>query len=231
MKREELDDESRAAARGSGPGLRANPLGKASRRLAKRAFDLLACVPLFLLVFLWMWPLLALLIKLTSPGPVFFRQERWGLDGRPFICYKFRSMVCESRDIDENGRYRQARRDDERVTPLGRFLRRNNLDELAQFINVLRGEMSLVGPRPHPTPMNLEMQDLVPAYRLRQRVVPGITGWAQVNGLRGETGDMVLLRRRVEADIWYIENWSFRLDLRIVLLSVLVMLRGDANAY
>jgi len=140
-------------------------------------------------------------------------------------------MVRESRDIDENGCYQQARQNDWRVTPLGRLLRRSNLDEFAQVINVFKGEMSFVGPRPHPASMNLECMNLIQNYQQRHLVKPGITGWAQINGLRGETHDIESLRRRVEHDIWYIENWSFWLDIKIVLLSVKLMLRGDPRAY
>ncbi len=211
--------------------VRAVPLDQAHLRVLKRIFDLLASLLAFLLVFSWLWPLLALLIKATSPGPVFFRQERWGEKNRRFLCWKFRSMVAESRDMDENGRYLQARRDDPRVTRFGSFLRRSNLDELPQFINILKGDMSLVGPRPHPTPMNLEASETIRNYQWRHLVRPGITGWAQVNGFRGETSDPAMLRRRVEADIWYIENWSFALDLKIILLSGWAMFKRDPNAY
>jgi putative colanic acid biosynthesis UDP-glucose lipid carrier transferase len=211
--------------------IRANPLEQMHVRLLKRFFDLLFTLLLFIFVFSWLWPLLALLIKLTSPGPVFFKQERWGIKNARIICYKFRSMVRESRDVDANGHYQQASRDDPRVTRLGRFLRHSNLDELPQFFNVLKGDMSVVGPRPHPTPMNLEAKDSIRHYQLRHLVKPGITGWAQVNGLRGETGDEEMLRKRVEADIWYIENWSFSLDLRIIWLSIWLMLKGDPEAY
>jgi putative colanic acid biosynthesis UDP-glucose lipid carrier transferase len=207
------------------------PLEKNLGRFLKKCFDLSIATLLFIFFFSWLWPLLALLIKISSPGPVFFKQERWGIKNKRFLCYKFRSMVRESRDIDENGRYQQTRRNDWRVTPLGRFLRRSNLDELAQFINVLKGEMSVVGPRPHPTPMNLEIKDSIPNYQLRHLIKPGITGWAQVNGLRGETDSLDLLRRRVEADIWYIENWSIWLDIKIVGLSIWLMLTGDPRAY
>jgi putative colanic acid biosynthesis UDP-glucose lipid carrier transferase len=211
--------------------LQAFPLGNPLGCFFKRCFDLLMTALLFIFFFSWLWPLLALLIKITSPGPVFFKQERWGVQNRPFVCYKFRSMVWESRDIDENGRYQQASRNDWRVTPLGRFLRRSNLDELAQFVNVLKGEMSVVGPRPHPTPMNLEVKDSIRNYQLRHLIKPGITGWAQVNGLRGETRDADLLCKRVEADIWYIENWSFLLDIKIVGISIWLMITGDSWAY
>ncbi len=211
--------------------LRAHPLEGIGRRIAKRLFDLAFSAFLFLAVFTWLWPLLALLIKRSSPGPVFFKQERWGIKNKRIECYKFRSMVWESRDVDEKGRYQQAKIGDPRITRLGRFLRRNNLDELPQFLNVLKGEMSVVGPRPHPTPMNLEAKDSIQHYQMRHLIKPGITGWAQVNGLRGETRNPELLRKRVEADIWYIENWSFWLDLKIIWRSLWVMLRGDPHAY
>lgn len=211
--------------------VRAVPLEQAHLRLLKRAFDLLVSLPAFLLIFSWLWPLLALLIKATSPGPVFFKQERWGEKNKRFLCYKFRSMVQGSRDVDENGHYQQARRNDPRVTRLGSFLRRSNLDELPQFINILRGDMSLIGPRPHPTPMNLEATETIHNYQWRHLVKPGISGWAQVNGFRGETSDPEMLCRRVHADIWYIENWSFALDLKIVWLSLKAMCKPDPNAY
>jgi putative colanic acid biosynthesis UDP-glucose lipid carrier transferase len=211
--------------------IRAVPLEQAHLRLLKRAFDLLVALLAFLLIFSWLWPLLALLIKATSPGPVFFKQERWGEKNKRFLCYKFRSMVQGSRDVDENGHYQQARRDDPRVTRLGSFLRRSNLDELPQFINILRGDMSLIGPRPHPTPMNLEATETIHNYQWRHLVKPGISGWAQVNGFRGETSDPEMLCRRVQADIWYIENWSFALDLKILWLSLRAMCIYDPNAY
>lgn len=212
-------------------GIPTFPLQKPLARLLKKSLDLALSAFMFVFVFSWLWPLLALLVKLTSPGPVFFRQERWGRGDRPFICYKFRSMVRESHDVDENGRYQQATRNDWRVTRVGRFLRRRNLDELAQFINVLKGEMSVIGPRPHPTPMNLEFKDTFPGYEMRHLVKPGITGWAQINGLRGETRDTEMLRRRVAADIWYIGNWSLGLDLKIFWRSILAMFKQNPNAY
>ena len=211
--------------------IRANPMEQMHWRLLKRSCDLIFTLLLFVGVFSWLWPLLALLIKISSPGPVFFKQERWGIKNERIICYKFRSMVKESRDVDENGRYRQATRDDSRITRLGNFLRRSNLDELPQFINVLKGEMSLIGPRPHPTPMNQEIKNSICNYQLRHLIKPGITGWAQVNGFRGETRDPEMLRKRVEADIWYIENWSILLDIKIVLLSIWLMFKGDPRAY
>jgi putative colanic acid biosysnthesis UDP-glucose lipid carrier transferase len=211
--------------------IRANPLEHLHWRFLKRSFDLALTLLLFVAVFSWLWPLLILLIRMTSPGPAFFKQERWGKKNARIICYKFRSMVRESRDVDADGRYQQATRADKRITRLGGFLRRSNLDELPQFINVLKGEMSVVGPRPHPTPMNLEIQDSVRQYHLRHLVNPGITGWAQVNGFRGETSDPEALRKRVEYDIWYIENWSLFLDIKIVLSSIWLMFKVDARAF
>jgi putative colanic acid biosynthesis UDP-glucose lipid carrier transferase len=211
--------------------IRANPLEQLHWRLLKRSCDLIFTLALFIGVFSWLWPLLILLIRISSPGPAFFKQERWGIKNARIVCYKFRSMVKESRDVDENGHYQQATRTDKRITRVGSFLRRSNLDELPQFINVLKGEMSVVGPRPHPTPMNLEIKDSVRHYHLRHLIKPGITGWAQINGFRGETSDQDLLRKRVEFDIWYIENWSILLDIRIVWLSIWLMLKGDPKAY
>ncbi len=211
--------------------IRSNPLEQLHWRLLKRSGDLGLTLLLFAAVFSWLWPLLILLIKMSSPGPVFFKQERWGIKNTPIVCYKFRSMIQESRDVDANGRYQQATRFDKRITKLGAFLRRSNLDELPQFINVLKGDMSVVGPRPHPTPMNLEVKDSIRHYHLRHLIKPGITGWAQINGFRGETADPDLLNKRVEFDLWYIENWSMALDIRIILSSIWLMLKGDPRAY
>jgi putative colanic acid biosynthesis UDP-glucose lipid carrier transferase len=155
---------------------------------------------------------LAVLVKRSSPGPVLFRQERLGIDGRPFHVYKFRTMRVHQADG-----VKQAERLDPRVTRVGAFLRRTSLDELPQFLNVLRGEMSVVGPRPHALEHNEIYKELIDRYMLRHRVKPGITGWAQINGLRGQTDTVEKMRKRIEYDIYYIRNWSFRLDLRIIL--------------
>ena len=159
---------------------------------------------------------IALLVKSTSAGPVLFRQTRYGIGGKPIQVLKFRSMtVCEDGpDVP------QARRNDPRVTRVGGFLRRTSLDELPQFINVLRGEMSIVGPRPHAVAHNEFYRRKVKGYMLRHKVKPGITGWAQVNGWRGETDDMIKMEKRVAHDLWYIRNWSFWLDIKIILLTV-----------
>jgi len=176
-----------------------------------------------------LWPLMlaiALGVKLESPGPVLFRQRRYGLDGEEFKVFKFRSMtVC-----DDGERIVQARRDDPRVTRLGAFLRRYSLDELPQLLNVLGGSMSVVGPRPHAVAQNEEYRRLIQGYMIRHKVKPGITGWAQVNGLRGETRSLDRMRLRIEHDIDYMRRWSMALDLRIMLRTALVVLK-DPNAY
>ena len=202
-------------------------------RLLKRGFDIFATILLFIFVFSWLWPLIGLIIKLTSPGPVFYKQERWGRDNRHFITYKFRSMRTDHcGENDENGKFQQVIKNDPRVTKIGKFLRKTNLDELPQFWNVLKGgEMSIVGPRPHPTPLNLESKDKVNLYMLRHLVKPGITGWAQVNGFRGETKELSKMQKRIDHDIWYIENWSFWLDIQIIFLTLWNMIKGDPNAY
>ena len=196
----------------------------------KRAFDI--CLTLFIFIaFSWLFVLISILIKVTSQGPVLFKQERWGLKNRKITCYKFRSMKVQASEVDENGKFMQATRDDRRVTSIGRFLRKTNLDELPQCINVLIGNMSFVGPRPHATPLHIEARETVEHYMLRQMVKPGITGWAQVNGCRGETRFSGQMQKRVDMDIWYIENYSFWLDCQIIFQTMMNMIKGDKNAY
>jgi putative colanic acid biosynthesis UDP-glucose lipid carrier transferase len=170
--------------------------------------------------------LIALGVKLSSPGPVLFKQRRYGLDGEEILVYKFRSM----RVMEDGAVIRQATRDDERTTPLGRFLRRTSLDELPQFINVLQGRMSVVGPRPHAVSHNEQYRKLIDGYMVRHKVKPGVTGWAQVNGFRGETDTVEKMEKRVEYDLAYVRNWSLRLDLVIILKTILVVFR-DQRAY
>lgn len=212
--------------------VRTDRLNELQWRLLKRGFDTGFTLLIFILVFSWLWPVIIILIKISSPGPVFFKQERWGRNNKKFMAYKFRSMIPESKDVDENGKFNQATKDDPRITKFGKFIRKTNLDELPQFINVLLGQMSIVGPRPHPTPLNEESKDKFRKYLLRHLAKPGITGWAQVNGFRGETtSDPRKMEERVKHDIWYIENWSVWLDIRIIMLTVVLMLKGDKNAY
>ena len=152
-------------------------------------------------------------IKLSSPGPAIFKQQRLGYNGKPFKVYKFRSMEVHD---EKEGQITQAQMNDPRVTALGNFLRKTSLDELPQFYNVLQGRMSIVGPRPHALAHNEHYKDLIESYMQRHKVKPGITGWAQVNGLRGQTDTIEKMQKRVEHDLWYINNWSLLLDLKII---------------
>jgi exopolysaccharide biosynthesis polyprenyl glycosylphosphotransferase len=168
----------------------------------------------------------ALLIKITSPGPVLFRQTRNGFNGRAFRIYKFRSM----RVLDDGPCVLQATRDDPRVTAIGKWLRKTSIDELPQLFNVLNGDMSLVGPRPHAAAHNSQYEQLIGNYAYRHHVKPGITGWAQINGYRGETREIALMEKRVEHDLWYINNWSVWLDVKIILRTAVIAF-GRQTAY
>jgi putative colanic acid biosynthesis UDP-glucose lipid carrier transferase len=211
--------------------VRALPLDKIENQALKRTFDILFSLCFFVLLGSWLMPLIALAIRLTSKGPIIFKQERWGLNNEKIVCYKFRTMVHNSADIDQDGMYNQATKDDPRVTPIGALLRKTNMDELPQFWNVLLGNMSVVGPRPHPTPLNLESMHTVDNYMLRHIVLPGITGWAQVNGFRGETRKEGAMQQRVDFDLYYIHRWTFWFDCQIILQTVINIIRGDQNAY
>ncbi len=205
--------------------LRSEPLDHRMSRMAKRAFDIVFSVAVIVGVISWLFPILALLVKLSSPGPVFFKQTRLGEGKKKFSCYKFRSMRM-------NGQAdKQATKNDPRVTRVGAFLRKSNLDEMPQFFNVLIGQMSVVGPRPHPLRLNDQFRDIIDKYMVRHFVRPGITGWAQVQGFRGETRTPELMEKRVDLDVWYLENWSFLLDLKIVVKTVTNMFRKDEMAY
>ena len=169
---------------------------------------------------------IALAVKLTSPGPIIFKQRRYGLDGEEIYVYKFRSMtVCE-----DGGVIRQAQKNDARLTSIGGFLRKTSLDELPQFINVLQGRMSIVGPRPHAIAHNELYRKVIKGYMIRHKVKPGITGWAQVSGYRGETESVEKMQKRVEYDLEYLRNWSLRFDTYIIFKTVWV-LTGQKNAY
>ncbi|HEX6015522.1 MAG TPA: undecaprenyl-phosphate glucose phosphotransferase [Geminicoccaceae bacterium] len=172
----------------------------------------------------------AVLVRAGSPGPALYRQRRYGFDNRPIEVLKFRTMYVERCDGADTGEVVMARRQDPRVTPIGRLLRRTSLDELPQFLNVLKGEMSIVGPRPHAVAHNERYAGLIDGYLARHRVKPGITGWAQVNGLRGEAETLARMQERVRYDLHYIENWSLLLDLRIILCTLLVGF-SHPNAY
>lgn len=207
------------------------PLDKKVNKIAKRLFDFIFSFVFFVTLGIFLFPILAIIIKLTSKGPVFFLQERWGHNNKKITCYKFRSMIKDSTDIDEQGNYNQAQKNDPRVTWIGKFLRKTNLDELPQFWNVLLGNMSVVGPRPHPTPLNIESMETIENYMLRHIVVPGITGLAQVNGCRGETKTKEEMQRRINFDLYYIHRWNFWLDIQIIIQTIVNIFRGDQNAY
>lgn len=206
--------------------LREEPLQYPLNRFVKRTFDIVFSLAFLLTLFPVIFVVVALVIKITSPGPVFFVQERTGKKGKTFKCLKFRTMKV-NKDADTV----QAVKNDPRVTRFGAFLRKSNIDELPQFINVLIGDMSIVGPRPHMLKHTVEYSALIEKYMLRHLAKPGITGWAQVNGYRGETKELYQMEKRVEYDVWYIENWSFFLDLKIIYLTVANMIKGEKNAY
>jgi len=169
---------------------------------------------------------IALGVKLTSPGPALFRQRRYGLDGREIVVYKFRSMTV----AEDGAVVTQATKNDQRVTPFGAFLRRTSLDELPQFINVLQGRMSIVGPRPHAVAHNEQYRKIIKSYMIRHKVRPGITGWAQVNGLRGETETVDKMKARIEYDLDYLRHWSLKLDMHIIWKTIFVVFKKQ-NAY
>jgi putative colanic acid biosynthesis UDP-glucose lipid carrier transferase len=203
--------------------LAGTPMTDAERRL-KYLFDWLGAL-LLSIVLLPFFVVVALIIKLTSPGPVFFHQKRHGVGGDPIDILKFRTMKVHR---EAPGRVTQATPGDERVTAIGRFLRRTSLDELPQLFNVLMGQMSLVGPRPHAIEHNELFKSRIPKYMLRHKVKPGMTGWAQVNGFRGQTDTPEKMALRIQHDLWYIQNWSLWLDLKILLMTPFVMVHRNA---
>lgn len=212
---------------GSLPAMRHSftPLEHPANKILKRALDLCVAIP-FMIVSPVLFVPIAIAIKLSSPGPVFFRQKRTGIHGTEFVCYKFRTMRINA-DSDKV----QATENDPRKTRLGDFLRRSSLDELPQFFNVLLGNMSVVGPRPHMISHTEEYMQLIDRYMIRHAIKPGITGWAQVNGFRGGTKHLWQMEKRVEYDVWYICNWNFFLDIKIILMTAINGFRGDKNAY
>jgi len=192
----------------------------------KRFFDILFSLFIIIFILSWLYPILWILIKSESSGPVIFKQKREGLNVEHFVCYKFRSM--RNNELSDKV---HARKGDDRVTKIGSFLRRTSIDELPQFINVLKGDMSVVGPRPHLESLSLEYQKDVEDYLKRHLMKPGITGLAQISGYRGEIKKKRDIKNRVRLDIFYIENWSFLLDLKIIFQTVLNIFKGDENAY
>jgi len=206
--------------------IRVEPLEDVVNRFAKRLFDIVFSSLVIVFILSWLFPIIYFLIKMESPGPVFFVQTRSGLNNIPFKCYKFRSMRV-NKDSDTV----QATKGDSRITRIGAFLRKTSLDELPQFFNVLLGNMSVVGPRPHMLSHTEQYSQLIDQFMVRHFIKPGITGWAQVTGFRGETKVVEEMLGRVEADVWYMENWSFALDLKIIFMTVFKSVYGDAKAY
>jgi undecaprenyl-phosphate galactose phosphotransferase/putative colanic acid biosynthesis UDP-glucose lipid carrier transferase len=205
--------------------LRKEPLQLPFNRMMKRLFDVVFSIVVLVIIVPLIFPWVALAIKWNSKGPVFFKQLRSGENNAQFWCYKFRTMT-----VNTLSDQLQATKNDSRITRVGKFLRKTNFDELPQFYNVLKGDMSVVGPRPHMLKHTEDYSKLVSKFLVRHFAKPGITGWAQVTGLRGETTEVSDMQKRVEADIWYLENWSFVLDLRIVFMTVRNMIVGDENA-
>jgi putative colanic acid biosynthesis UDP-glucose lipid carrier transferase len=206
--------------------LRKEPLDDVGNRIKKRALDIIVSSLVTIFILSWLIPLLGLLIFIESGWPLFFKQLRTGKNKKPFYCWKFRSMK-PNKDSDNL----QATRNDDRITTLGRILRKTSLDEFPQFLNVLRGEMSLVGPRPHMIKHTNDYSKVVDGYMVRQFIKPGITGWAQINGYRGEITNPEQIKMRVNKDIYYLENWTLWLDLQILFLTVYYIFRGDKKAY
>lgn len=199
-----------------------NPMNKA----LKRAFDIVLSAIALILTGVLILPIVYVIVKIQSPGPLFFKQLRTGLDGKNFMCYKFRSMHV-NKDADKL----QATKDDPRKYPFGNFMRKANIDEMPQFWNVLKGNMSIVGPRPHMLAHTEMYSELIGQYMVRHFVKPGVTGWAQVTGYRGETKELWQMEGRVKRDIWYIEHWSIWLDIRIIWMTFRSLFIHDKNAY
>lgn len=202
------------------------PLDHEINRFVKRTFDILFSSLVIICILSWLIPIIGLLIKLESKGPVFFKQKRHGKDNEDFLCWKFRTMAYQ-----KNAAFKQAQKNDNRITKIGAVLRKTSIDELPQFINVFLGDMSVVGPRPHPIALNEEFQPQIDRFWQRHAVKPGITGLAQARGFRGETAEFSDMSGRVRLDRFYVKNWSLTLDFKIILLTAISIIRGDQKAY
>jgi exopolysaccharide biosynthesis polyprenyl glycosylphosphotransferase len=202
--------------------LHTTPLDNWNNQLLKRGFDILFSILVILILLSWLLPLLAILVKLDSKGPVFFRQKRTGRDNRSFWCNKLRTMY-----VNEESDSKQATKDDSRITKFGKFLRDTSLDELPQFFNVLWGDMSVVGPRPHMIKHTTEFSAEVERFMERHKIKPGITGLAQSKGYRGETGEHEKLKNRIKYDLFYVNNWSFLLDMKIIWKTIVLVSRKE----
>ncbi len=202
------------------------PLDNRNNQVLKRVFDVMFSMLFIVGVFSWLFPIIALAIRLNSKGPVFFRQKRTGKDNSDFVCLKFRTMY-----VNHDADHKQATKGDCRITAVGSFLRKTSLDELPQFLNVLQGTMSVVGPRPHMLKHTEEYSRLINKFMVRHHVKPGITGLAQSKGYRGETRNLIDMKNRVKLDRFYIENWSFILDIKIIIATVVSLAKGDQQAF
>ena len=206
--------------------LRNEPLEDTGNKIKKRIFDIVFSSLVIIFILSWLVPIIALIIKLTSKGPVFFIQLRSGKNNQAFNCLKFRSLR-----VNDDANEKQVTKNDNRITPIGRFLRKSNVDELPQFFNVFMGDMSVVGPRPHMLKHTTDFTNIYKQYMIRHFIKPGLTGWAQVHGFRGEIKDHDFLIKRIEYDIWYMENWSIWLDMKIIIMTIYTTIVGDKNAY
>jgi len=206
--------------------VRNDPMEDLGNRAKKRALDVIVSSIVIIFILSWLVPLLGILILIESRGPVFFAQIRTGRNDKPFYCLKFRSMR-----VNKASEHIQATKNDSRVTKIGSFLRKSSLDEFPQFLNVFFGDMSIVGPRPHMVKHTSDFSKMVKHYMVRQFLKPGITGWAQINSFRGEITHPDQLKLRIQSDLWYLENWSIWLDLRIIFLTFYQVFVGDKNAY
>jgi putative colanic acid biosynthesis UDP-glucose lipid carrier transferase len=208
-----------------------NKLSDMHWRFSKRVFDIVFTIILSVFLFWWLLPLIMVLQKTINPGPIFYKAERWGKGGKSFVMYKFRTMKTSDTDHYHDRKETITERNDARATKFGRLLRRTSLDELPQFLNVLKGDMSIIGPRPFDTREAVQMKQVLNNYMVRHYIKPGITGWAQINGLRGGTSDLDLMQKRIDMDNWYINNWTMSLDLQIVIMTAFKFVTGDVNAF
>jgi len=212
--------------------VRDEPLNEFLRRFIKRVFDIFFSLMVIIFFLSWFMPLVCLLIRLDSKGPALFIQIRLGMRKKPFKCLKFRTLAYQKESSVE---FEPVSKKDTRVTRIGRILRKTNLDELPQFINVLKGDMSVVGPRPHPIGVEMVYEKVFEDIKMRYNVRPGVTGWVQINGLRGEVSDEEENKQRIlekmKYDLWYIENWSLKLDFQIILITIWHMIRGDTKGF
>lgn len=206
--------------------IRPEPLQLIYNRVLKRIFDILFSFTILISIYPIVYIVFGAIIKLTSRGPIIFKQKRTGLQGEEFTCYKFRTMY-----LNDKSDSLTTHEIDPRVTPIGKFMRRTSIDELPQFFNVLKGNMSVVGPRPHMIKQTSLYSGLINKFMIRHIIKPGITGWAQISGYRGETKTIEQMEGRFKRDIWYIENWSFILDIKIIVVTVIQLIKGDKNVY